>query len=144
MIPQLLLFALCAVPSQGYALRQGVTPVQKVIALLQDMMAKGKAEKVRSGIHSPEHFCSTDTFLSVFDCSKAVRVVAVERQHANATDSAACVLPPCCTARGCANFSNLIDFRRGLMKGNRSINVDRNVIQFEIFRGPRCIVWKVE
>jgi hypothetical protein len=45
MIPQLLLFALCAVPSQGYALRQGVTPVQKVIALLQDMMAKGKAEK---------------------------------------------------------------------------------------------------
>ena len=45
MIPQLLLFALCAVPSQGYALRQGVTPVQKVIALLQDMMAKGKQEE---------------------------------------------------------------------------------------------------
>jgi len=31
--------------TQGYALREGVTPVQKVIQLLQDMAAKGKANK---------------------------------------------------------------------------------------------------
>ena len=68
MIPQLLLFALCAVPSQGYALRQGVTPVQKVIALLQDMMAKGKAEKVHGGIHLPESLCYIPSFLQMKRC----------------------------------------------------------------------------
>merc|ERR1719355_315012 len=44
MIQRCILFALCA-SVQGYALREGVTPVQKVIQLLQDMAAKGKAEK---------------------------------------------------------------------------------------------------
>jgi hypothetical protein len=41
MIASLLLVAL----TQGYALKAGVTPVQKVIQLLQEMSAKGAAEK---------------------------------------------------------------------------------------------------
>jgi sulfur transfer complex TusBCD TusB component (DsrH family) len=31
--------------AQAYALREGVTPVQKVVQLMQDMMAKGRQEK---------------------------------------------------------------------------------------------------
>jgi uncharacterized protein YoxC len=57
-----LLFSLMTL-ANGYALKEGVTPVQKVIQLLQEMQMKGKAEKADEAVKfsAYKQFCDDQT-----------------------------------------------------------------------------------
>ena len=76
MIASLLLLAF----SHGYTLKEGVTPVQKVIQMLHEMSAKGAAEKAHEAEiyaqYSESHRCSFDPGVVggevVFACGCAI------------------------------------------------------------------------
>merc|ERR1719327_1177732 len=67
-----LLFSLMTL-THGYALKEGVTPVQKVIQLLQEMQMKGKAEMKDEAVKfsTYKQFCDDQTAFKTEAISKA-------------------------------------------------------------------------
>jgi len=74
MIPLLLLTV-----AQGYSLAQGVTPVQKVIQMLQEMSAKGQAEKSKEAEVFAKYnsFCISTTKVKAAAIKKATEDIAL-------------------------------------------------------------------
>merc|ERR1719456_191257 len=91
MIPGALALLLVA-PAGAYELGSGVTPVQKVIQLLQDMAAKGKQEKHEEQVKFSAYtqFCDDTTAAksqSIKDANAAIEQLQADIQKAESDAS---------------------------------------------------------